>query len=144
MKKYFRLLGVALIATSMCLVSCGGDENDENGTNGNNENVTPGVEVTFAGQTWQADYISALTNGTAIQIIATPASGLTNINCVDENQQVIGTGKFAEPCLKIQSVAQQGEMSVQGADLENADFLVTYMVTKDNDFYFFSSASSTT
>lgn len=67
MTKYFKLLGVALIATSLAFVSCGEDPVDPNnpndpndpGTNPPTEEVTPGVKVTFGTATWEAAAIDA-------------------------------------------------------------------------------------
>ena len=65
MTKYFKLLGVALIATSLAFVSCG-DETDpvddpqNPGTNPPSEEVTPGVKVTFGTATWEAAAIDAV------------------------------------------------------------------------------------
>lgn len=72
MTKYFKLLGVALIAMSMALVSC--DPTEENptddqqqdqndpGTNppddpgtGGGGTTTPGIKVTFGSQSWDAE-----------------------------------------------------------------------------------------
>ena len=71
MTKYFKLLGVALIAMSMALVSCDPteenptddqqqDQNDNNGGNGGGGNdpeppTTPGIKVTFGSQSWDAE-----------------------------------------------------------------------------------------
>ena len=64
MTKYFKLLGVALIATSLAFVSCGEDPVDpvdpnDPGTNPPTEEVTPGVKVTFGTATWEAAAIDA-------------------------------------------------------------------------------------
>ncbi|MBR5778645.1 MAG: hypothetical protein IKY22_09315 [Bacteroidales bacterium] len=63
MTKYFKLLGVALIATSLAFVSCGEDPVDPvdpgTGTNPPTEEVTPGVKVTFGTATWEAAAIDA-------------------------------------------------------------------------------------
>ncbi len=56
MTKYFKLLGIALLATSMAFVSCGekGEgEGDGTGTNPPAE-VTPSIKVTFGDQAWEA------------------------------------------------------------------------------------------
>ena len=68
MTKYFKLLGVALIATSLALVSCKedpqgnndpGTENPDPGTNPDPdpdpEPTTPGIKVTFGSQNWDAE-----------------------------------------------------------------------------------------
>ncbi len=58
MTKYFKLLGIALLATSLAFVSCGDDGDDTTdpgtGTNPPTEEVTPGIKVTFGDQTWEA------------------------------------------------------------------------------------------
>lgn len=57
MTKYFKLLGIALLATSMAFVSCGekGEgEGDGTGTNPPTEEVTPSIKVTFGDQAWEA------------------------------------------------------------------------------------------
>ncbi|MBR5831505.1 MAG: hypothetical protein IKY79_02690 [Bacteroidales bacterium] len=55
MTKYFKLLGIALLATSMAFVSCGdeGDDTTDPGTNPPTE-VTPGIKVTFGSESWDA------------------------------------------------------------------------------------------
>ena len=58
MTKYFKLLGIALLATSMAFVSCGDDGDDTTdpgtGTNPPVEEVTPGAKVTFGSTSWDA------------------------------------------------------------------------------------------
>ena len=58
MTKYFKLLGIALLATSLAFVSCGDDGDDTTdpgtGTNPPAGEVTPGIKVTFGDQAWEA------------------------------------------------------------------------------------------
>ena len=57
MTKYFKLLGIALLATSMAFVSCGdeGENNDPiNDPQPPVEEVTPGAKVTFGSTSWDA------------------------------------------------------------------------------------------
>ena len=63
MTKYFKLLGVALIAMSMALVSCEepsegndpGTVNPEPEPEPEPEPTTPGIKVTFGSQSWDAE-----------------------------------------------------------------------------------------
>lgn len=62
MTKYFKLLGIALLATSMAFVSCGdeGENNDPiNDPQPPVEEVTPGAKVTFGSTSWDAAAIDA-------------------------------------------------------------------------------------
>ena len=49
MKNIFKLMGVALMACSMTMVSCNKDENND-GNDGNT--IADGIKVTFDGNTW--------------------------------------------------------------------------------------------
>lgn len=64
MTKYFKLLGIALLATSLAFVSCGDDGDDTTdpgtGTNPPTEEVTPGIKVTFGAASWDAVATSGL------------------------------------------------------------------------------------
>ena len=57
MTKYFKLLGIALLATSMAFVSCGEKGEGEDPNNDPQppvEEVTPGAKVTFGSTSWDA------------------------------------------------------------------------------------------
>lgn len=55
MKNIFKLMGIALLASSMILVSCKKDEeNNENNNNNNEPTVTNGIKVTFGDVNWTA------------------------------------------------------------------------------------------
>lgn len=49
MKNIFKVMGVALLACSMIMVSCKKDENEDN-----NNTIADGINVTFDGQSWTA------------------------------------------------------------------------------------------
>ena len=52
MKNIFKLMAVAMLASSMLFVSCNKDEEEENN---NNQNPTPAVNVIFGGSTWTSN-----------------------------------------------------------------------------------------
>ena len=55
MTKYFKLLGIALLATSMAFVSCGEKGEGEGDGDGTGTNPpTPSIKVTFGDQAWEA------------------------------------------------------------------------------------------
>jgi hypothetical protein len=77
MKKYFKLLGLALLATSMfTFTACADDEEAKSDVN----EATDGITVTFGDYTWKAKYSegattiqqSGLTSGRFFAIYATP------------------------------------------------------------------------
>ena len=69
MKNIFKLMGVALIASTMLLASCGKEGNDDNNDNGDNSgnNPTPAksvATVTYGLDTWNVtDFGAAAKNG---------------------------------------------------------------------------------
>lgn len=55
MKNIFKMMGIALLASSMLFVACNKDENtDENNNNNNEPTVTNGIKVTFGDVNWTA------------------------------------------------------------------------------------------
>lgn len=54
MKNIFKLMGIALLASSMILVSCKKDEENNENNNNNEPTVTNGIKVTFGDANWTA------------------------------------------------------------------------------------------
>lgn len=63
MKNIFKVMGVALLACSMIMVSCKKDENSDNG----GSTVADGINVTFDGTSWVGTVNNSASYGTALQ-----------------------------------------------------------------------------
>ena len=63
MKNIFKVMGVALLACSMIMVSCKKDENSDNG----GSTIADGINVTFDGTSWVGTVNNSASYGTALQ-----------------------------------------------------------------------------
>ena len=69
MKNIFKVMGVALLACSMIMVSCKKDENSDNG----GSTIADGINVTFDGTSWVGTVNNSASYGTALQFSAKTA-----------------------------------------------------------------------
>lgn len=69
MKNIFKVMGVALLACSMVMVSCKKDDDKES------SNIPDGIKVTFNGTTWNGNINNCASYGTALQFSAAETEG---------------------------------------------------------------------
>lgn len=69
MKNIFKVMGVALLACSMIMVSCKKDDDKES------SNIPDGIKVTFDGTTWNGNINGCASYGTALQFSAAETEG---------------------------------------------------------------------
>lgn len=69
MKNIFKVMGVALLACSMVMVSCKKDDDKES------SNIPDGIKVTFDGTTWNGNINGCASYGTALQFSAAETEG---------------------------------------------------------------------
>lgn len=106
MKKFFKVLSLAFVATTLSLgfAACSDDEEDP--TAPKNQ-----VTVTFGDQTWNANYISAVIVDDFIAIEATPKSSLIEYTLEDAEGNPQGVQMVNFPMISIAVENDEGTFS---------------------------------
>lgn len=133
MKKYFKFLGLALLAAGMFTFTSCVDEETQNTVN----EAEDGITVTFGETTWKAKTFNAktsretsgLTSGRYFGIKATPAIAWQNIPMVDGEGTQHGVAEAAYPMLWVLGEASKGTS-------DNNETEVSYLESAENTYAF--------